>query len=46
MTSLRRKKVFLAGLTLVVVGCLVCLTANGVVQLCGVRPSPASVPPP
>ncbi len=29
-----RKKVFLAGLTLVVVGCLVCLTANGVVQLC------------
>ncbi|MFE7522023.1 MFS transporter [Streptomyces halstedii] len=29
-----RKKVFLAGLALVVVGCLVCLTANGVVQLC------------
>ncbi|MFF7331757.1 MFS transporter [Streptomyces sp. NPDC008150] len=29
-----RKKVFLAGLALLVVGCLTCLTANGVVQLC------------
>ncbi|MGW1319749.1 MFS transporter [Streptomyces sp. NPDC002426] len=29
-----RKKVYLAGLALVVIGCLVCLTADGVVQLC------------
>ncbi|MFE7624873.1 MFS transporter [Streptomyces sp. NPDC057509] len=29
-----RKKVYLAGLTLLVIGCLVCLTATSVLQLC------------